>query len=278
MQNKRPEPILVAELFSEMREELLVILKSLTDDEWQAPTVCDGWDVKDVALHLLGDGINLLSNWRDKDGQWGDFDTWEELVDYINLQNDLWVRATRRMSRRILISQLEMIGHDVNQIMLAQNPYEMWGSVGWTGNETDPRWLHIAREYTEYWMHHQHICEAVNRVSLKSTRYMSPLLNTFAYSLPQTYKDSDLTKGTVVQFIVEGDFNRTWYIINDPEESWQLYSQTDAEPNSVVIMNADTAWRMFTNGIAQHDLKASTTINGNVSIGQVLLNTVGIIT
>src|SRR5215207_5058692 len=107
---KKPvEPIVATHLFTEMRAELLRVLKSLLDEQWQAPTACTGWSVKDVALHILADEIGYLSNRRDKDGIYFDVKSWDELVEKINQQNDTWVRATRRMSRPILLAQLEFM-------------------------------------------------------------------------------------------------------------------------------------------------------------------------
>src|SRR5918992_6224072 len=40
-------------LFPKVRTALEELLSDLRDDEWALPTVCEGWDVKDVALHLL---------------------------------------------------------------------------------------------------------------------------------------------------------------------------------------------------------------------------------
>ena len=44
------EPVL-ADLEAEHRE-LEATLRSLTPDQWSAPTRCTGWDVADVVLHL----------------------------------------------------------------------------------------------------------------------------------------------------------------------------------------------------------------------------------
>ncbi len=35
------------------RAELAALLTDLTPQEWQAPTLCDGWTVRDVAAHVL---------------------------------------------------------------------------------------------------------------------------------------------------------------------------------------------------------------------------------
>ncbi|MGD0750715.1 MAG: maleylpyruvate isomerase N-terminal domain-containing protein [Anaerolineales bacterium] len=51
-----PKPVIVAALFPEIHAELLSLLKKLSVEDWQKPTVCSGWLVKDVALHILGGG------------------------------------------------------------------------------------------------------------------------------------------------------------------------------------------------------------------------------
>ncbi len=50
---RRSEPIEVLPLFPEVRGELLSLLASLAAEEWERPTACALWPVKDVALHLL---------------------------------------------------------------------------------------------------------------------------------------------------------------------------------------------------------------------------------
>jgi hypothetical protein len=57
--------VVVTHLFSPERASLIDLLSTLAAGQWQAPTVCPGWSVKDVALHLLGDDIDLLSRRRD---------------------------------------------------------------------------------------------------------------------------------------------------------------------------------------------------------------------
>jgi hypothetical protein len=59
------QPIIVTHLFPEILDELLVFLTGLSEQEWDQPTMCSGWSVKDIVLHLFGDEIGLLSRKRD---------------------------------------------------------------------------------------------------------------------------------------------------------------------------------------------------------------------
>lgn len=62
---KQLEPIYTTELFPKIESELIALLKSLSDEDWQKPTVCVGWSVKDIAAHLLDTSFRRLSMQRD---------------------------------------------------------------------------------------------------------------------------------------------------------------------------------------------------------------------
>ena len=273
---KSVEPIIVKHFFAEMREELLRVLKSLSDEQWNAPTTCAGWSVKDVALHILADKIGYLSRHRDGEGITFVTDSWEELVEKINHQNAVWVEATRRLSRKMLLTQLEFVGEQFTGYIMSINPHEGSHSVAWAGNEEAPMWLQLAREYTEYWMHHQHICEAVNIDSLKNRRYIHPLISTFVFALPHTLRDTDAPENTTIKFAVTGEAADSWYVIRETD-NWRLYADTDNVPTTILTIPDDTAWRLFTKGIDSAIAKKQSTIEGDTNLAGILFNTVAII-
>lgn len=41
------------------RAELVALLRTLTDEQWLSPSLCEGWRVRDVVGHLLYDAISL---------------------------------------------------------------------------------------------------------------------------------------------------------------------------------------------------------------------------
>jgi len=48
------------ELFFEERDSIVQTLRSLTPEQWDAPSLCDGWPVRDVAGHMItGVGMSL---------------------------------------------------------------------------------------------------------------------------------------------------------------------------------------------------------------------------
>jgi len=59
------EPVLTGPLFAGIRSELLSLLRTLSEEEWRRPTAAAKWNVKDVALHILGGDVGNLSRRRD---------------------------------------------------------------------------------------------------------------------------------------------------------------------------------------------------------------------
>lgn len=103
------EVVAVTHLFPPERASLVKLLGSLDAEQWRAPTVCPGWSVKDVALHLLGDDVGLLSRRRDgvlPAGMPAEPAGWEELVASLDRLNQTWVAATRLISPRLLCELL----------------------------------------------------------------------------------------------------------------------------------------------------------------------------
>lgn len=259
-----------------MRAELLRVLQQLDDDQWQRPTACEGWSVRDVALHILADDMGYLSRHRDRDGITIVTDSWDELIAQINAQNELWVQATRRISRRLLLSLLTFTGTQFQKYLATLDPAQGEYRIAWAGNRPVPMWLQIARELTEYWMHHQHICEAAGVESLKERRFLHPVLSTFVHALPRTYQQVEAAVDTAVKFSVNGAAADSWYIVCEAP-GWRLYANTEIAPAATVTMPGDVAWRLFTKGISPEEAAQHTTITGDVALGQVALQTVSIL-
>lgn len=273
---REPEPVKTAHLFTPMRKELIRILRDLREPEWRYPTACAGWTVKDVALHLLGDDIGLLSRRRDDFKHTNtDFEHFEELVAFINLQNDIWLRAARRISPELLLSLLEITGRDVTEWMNSLNMAETGGTVNWVSSKPAPQWLEVAREYTEHWMHHQHICDAVGKESLKSREYFAPVLQTFMRALPNAYARAKAPLETSVKLEITGDAGDTWHLLRE-RGGWRLYEHTNLEPTTTITTDAETTWRLFSKGIRPRDAQGNVMVEGDPALAEPFLATVTI--
>jgi len=260
-----------------MREELLRVLGGLSEAEWQYPTACTGWSVKDVALHLLGDDIGLLSRRRDGfSAADAEFETFEQVVAFINLQNDIWLRAARRMSPAVLLSLLEVTGKSVHDWANALDPDAVGAPVDWVTADNAPVWMELAREYTEYWAHHQHICNALDEDSLLGD-YRFTALAAYSWALPRAYGGLSAPARTTVQFTyVDGDETRDWYVMREMGR-WRLLGYTNAEAATQIRIPADVAWRLFTKGVSSEAAREAASIEGDEAFAEPFFETVGVL-
>jgi uncharacterized protein (TIGR03083 family) len=275
MQPRRP--VQVIDLFPEERQHLIEMLSQLGADDWSKATSCPGWSVKDIAAHILGDDLNNLSGGRDgyREGS-REFQTWTELVAFINDRNEDWVRALRRLSPRLLMDLLGWTGARVFEFFASVDPSSEGPNVAWAGEGPMPYWLHIAREYTERWVHQQQIRDAVGVGALTGRRYLYPVLDTFAHALPRTYRHVEAPEGTEVDFVVTGEAGGQWPLVR-ALSGWLLVDVRGRTPAATVTTDADVAWRMFTRGMDREDLRGRTRIEGDEALGYVLLDSVAII-
>ncbi|MDR3574353.1 MAG: maleylpyruvate isomerase N-terminal domain-containing protein [Anaerolineaceae bacterium] len=273
---EEPKPVIAAALFPEILAELIALLKTLSTNDWQKPTACANWSVKDVALHLLGGEIGNLSRRRDGNIPSASINDWNELVTFINEANQNWISAANFISTRLIIDLLELVGSQMSDYFQELDPFSMGCAVSWAGPDPAPVWLDIAREYTERWHHQQHIRDAVGKPGLKQPKYFSPVLETFMQALPRTYREIDLEDGTTVTVTVTGQSGGRWSIVR-MAAAWQLYSGAPSEPTTEIIIDQETAWRLFTKGISQNQAQGQMTIRGDQGLGRKVFEMVSII-
>jgi uncharacterized protein (TIGR03083 family) len=281
---KLPLPILIpTELFHELDAELLTLLRSLNDDDWNRPTVCSEWSVKDIASHLLDGSIRRVSSHRDgyrSPESPKKFDSHDELVNYLTDFNATWTKATRRISPQVLIQLLEVMNKDCSALLGSLDPFAPAKiSVLWAGEQQSLNWFDVAREYTEKWHHQQQIADAVGKTGrITNRRLYFPVLDTFMRALPFTYREVIADDGTLIQVRVDGEAGGDWFLLRK-NGSWTLGCEAEGSPTALVILDQDVAWRVFTKRMdAQTALERfpSITLEGNQALGKVALEMVSI--
>lgn len=276
MTGEKAGPIATAHLFHPMRDELLRILRGLDDEQWLRMTACDGWTVKDVALHLLQGDLAVVSRRRDGFEQRSDFADYADLVRWINDRNAAWVSVARLMSTQVICDLLATTGTWFDDYMQQLAQKDRGAAVDWAGTGPAPAWLEVAREYTEKWMHHQHICDAIGVTSLKTPEFFHPALATFIRGLPHTYSETIAPDGTVLKLIISGPAGADWFLHREAS-SWRLYTRLDAPVACQVTMPPETAWRRFTAGITPETTRQACTITGESALAEPLMHMVAII-
>jgi hypothetical protein len=271
-------PVKTLHLFPVLDNLLIDLLKSLSIDQWHLPTIAKLWTVKDIASHLLDGNLRTLSFSRDN--YFGETPTninsYSDLVTYLNLLNSTWTNATKRLSPNILTELLEITGKQYSEHLQTLNPFDKAiFSVAWAGQDTSENWFHIAREYTEKFIHQQQIREAVGKQALFTKELFYPFMDTFMYGLPHTYRNVSADTGTTVTIKVLTEIGGEWTIIKT-ETTWQLTETINIIPNSIVSINPDTVWKLFSKGITPEQAINKIEILGDKKLGETTLQMVSV--
>jgi uncharacterized protein (TIGR03083 family) len=273
---EKPTPIQVVNLFPEILDRLLELLSNLEPREWERPTACEYWTVKDVAQHLLGGDVGILSRRRDGYALNDKAADWHELVALVDASNELWVSAARRMSPALLCDLLRFTGDQVCSYFRTWDLDQIGGAVSWAGPEPAPVWLDLAREYTERWLHQQHIRQAVDRPGMLEPKYLAPVLATFVHAMPRAYSQVEAPQGTHITLTITGESGGRW-ALERREERWELYQGSSPQAAAQVVIPQDLAWRLFTRGLSREQAVAGVSISGDRALGLKLLEAVAII-
>lgn len=269
------EPIYTLEVYPLLDAKLIELLESLTDEEWQSPTVCSRWTVKDIAAHLLDGGcLRRLSLHRD--GYFGEkpenVDSYGGLVNWLNSLNHDWVKAYKRISPRVLIEQLREYNRQVYEFFKTLDPHgEAIFPVAWAGEELSENWFDIARDYTERWHHQQQIRLAVGKFDIETRELYYPVLDTFMRALPHTYRNVDADENALLCIEITGEAGGEWFLLRR-NDKWILQKSASQKPDAQASIPQEIAWRLFTKGIDKETARNQITFSGDKDLAGEIVN------
>jgi uncharacterized protein (TIGR03083 family) len=265
--------IQTAHLFQPLNNELITLLLSLDDADWNHPTLARLWTVKDVAAHLLDTAVRTLAERDHYQVPVGKrMDNYIDLVNYLNELNAGWVTAMRRMSPKLLIELLRLCGDEHAAFQQTRNmdgkaPY----SVAWTGENESVMWFHVAREYTERWHHQQQIREATGKPGIMTREFYYPFIATLLYGLSYTYREVKAAPGTAIHIQIPEDIGGDWFLSYD-HKTWKLSTEAPPDIHAGLSIPADIAWKLFTKGITPQTARNQVILTGDQELAAIALN------
>lgn len=270
------------ELFPELTEKLLELLKSLKNEDWNKPSPIKDRTIHDLVAHLIDGSLRRLSFQRDGHSSSKikiNINSYSELINYIQNLNRTWMDTTERLSPRILIDLLEYSEKELYDFFKTLKPKDKAiFSVQWAGEEESENWFDIAREYTEKWHHQMQIRMALGQQLLMDRKYTKPLYDTFMLGLPHLYREmTDYPIGETIKISIIGKLNKSWYLIKQPDK-WMLCPETNSKPNTEVEVSENDAWLIFTNTDREKEkYKSRLRIAGNLILGNKIIDFVTVL-
>ena len=239
------------------------------------PTVCAGWSVKDVALHILGGDLGNIS--RRRDGfQWTDVKPGEDIVTFVNRINEEWVQIARRLSTRVLIDLSSLLRPRIVRLFRhARSLGHRWQcKLGGPGPCAS---LAGCRER----VHRTLAAPTAHQGGVRQARPDRSLLHGargghLCLCPSRAFHDTNAPDGTVVHLHIEGEAGGDWSLVKKTG-GWKLYSGAAESPDALVRLDQTLAWRLLTKGILPEDAKPQIEFTGDERLGLPVLRAVAII-
>ena len=275
---KKAEQIDVVALMPELDKLLFKLLEGLSDHDWDEQTIAPKWKVKDVAVHLLDGNLRTLSMLRDE--YYGEkpenINSYKDLIDFLNRLNADWVKATKRLSPKVIIDLLKSSGKEYCDFLATLDPNDKAEfSVAWAGENESKNWFHIAREYTEKWHHQQQIRLAVgDDQKLLEEKWYFPYLDTSIRALPHHYRNVEAQDEDLVKITFLGKTEKSWFLCYD--NGWELFTSANQKPNSEVKIRDNYAWKIFTKGIKREEAIENSEIIGDKKLGLKIFDMIAV--
>lgn len=277
MRNSQHIPIDVVDLLPVLDQKLFELLRSLKPEQWQLKTVAKLWTVKDVAAHLLDSNVRVLSIFRDNYfGEQPYINSKQALIDFLNGLNADWVKAMKRVSPAMLIFLLELTGAPFCDYFKSVDPFgKSVLAVDWAGETESENWMEIAREYTEKWLHQQQIRAAIHDSGLMSRELYYPFIDIFMLALPHTYRNVTAVNGTSIKITVTSEIGGSW-VLSRVNDTWVLSKETVETPSTTILIDPDTAWKLFSKSLRPEDVIDKVQILGDQQLGETVLGMVSV--
>lgn len=260
-------------LFRPVTSGLVTLLRSLSPDDWDRPTVAGRWLVRDVVAHLTDVTFRRLSFHRDRmtpPPPSMPINSERDFVDFINHLNAEWVTASRRLSPRVLTELFEKAGLELAawfESLPADAP-ALFG-VSWAGEQQSEGWFDIGREFTELWHHQEQVRMAVGAPSLDDPRFLKATIEISLRGLPHAYRATEAPEGTTIGIDISGPAGGT-FTLTRRGDGWVLGGGAVADAVTTVRMSDETAWRLLYNALPADEV-AAIPVQGRAELATPLL-------
>ena len=261
-------------LFRPLCTEIVSLLRTLSPEDWERPTVARAWGVRDIAAHLLDTALRRLSFHRDRftpPAPARPLGNERDFVAFVNDLNAIWVDAARRLSPRVLTDLYDLASQDLCDFIekLPDDAPALF-PVSWAGDRESAGWLDVGREFTEIWHHGAQIRDALGAGPFAEPRWLRAVLEISLHALPHAYREVQAPDGASLAIQISGPSGGSWTLRRSGAD-WNASEGAEANPTARATMSDDAAWRLFFNALPAGAAAGLVRLEGNRELGAPLL-------
>ena len=214
------------------------LVRPLSDDQYDAPTACPGWSVRDVISHLLGFEVMLQGAPVPQfEGPWPEY-----VHNPIGEINEAFVAAHRGEPGIDILNRF----HDATVRSLSALRAlddEGWQKIGWSPEGERPYHRFQETRVLDSWIHLQDIRDALLQPADDHGAGEEIVVNRFEAALPYVVgKKMHADEGALVQLNLTGRLGRT-VLLGVREGRAQALTVSDEAPTLEITTPVALFWR-----------------------------------
>lgn len=247
-------------------DALFALLGDLGPDEWQRPTACPGWSVKDNVSHVIGTESMLLG----RPAPEVDISDRDYLRNDIARFNELWVEQYRsRPAADVLATLAEVVAERRRGLAAMDQAAFEEDSFTPAGPDTYGRFMRI--RVMDMWFHEQDIREAVGRPGHLEGKAPAAVLDEVTGILGYVVgKKAAAPAGSSVRFVLTGPLAATADI--EVSERARLVDALAGEPTVTLTVAGDRFMRMAGGRLTDPDAwAAEVAMSGDADLGDAVV-------
>ena len=251
----------------EVWDALFAFGDELTDEEWDLPTACPGWSVRDNMSHCLATEAMLLGRPTPEIELPDDL---PHVRNDIGRINERWVASYRgRSGAEVMADYREIVGE--RRAALAAMDQAAFDADSWTpaGPDTYGRFMRI--RVMDQWMHEQDMREAVGRPGDLAGVAVDASLDELTAALGFVLgKRAPAPPGSAVRFeLTEPIVRRIDVEVTDRA---RVVEALDRDPDVTLTVPGDRFCRLTGGRVPTDEIAAGVRIDGDAALGRRILS------
>jgi uncharacterized protein (TIGR03083 family) len=230
----------VVDQLAEVWASLTGVCEQLDGGEWDLPTDCPGWSVKDNLSHLIGIEHMLLGDPAPP----GLAEVPPHVANEFGEMNEGWVDARRPVPGPEVLAEFgATIGRRIEALSAMSE--DEWDAVGWSPVGEVPYRQFMETRVLDTWAHEQDIRRAVGRPGGRNGSGEATALDRCERTMPYVVgKRVAPPDGTTVLFTVTGPLGRQIVVTMDEGRARPAPAPPAGAPVVELSMDQETFWRL----------------------------------
>ncbi|HEY7915437.1 MAG TPA: maleylpyruvate isomerase N-terminal domain-containing protein [Acidimicrobiales bacterium] len=230
----------VVDQLAEVWASLTGVCEQLDGGEWDLPTDCPGWSVKDNLSHLIGIEHMLLGDPAPP----GLAEVPPHVANEFGEMNEGWVDARRPVPGPEVLAEFgATIGRRIEALSAMSE--DEWDAVGWSPVGEVPYRQFMETRVLDTWAHEQDIRRAVGRPGGRNGPGEASALDRCERTMPYVVgKRVAPPDGTTVLFTVTGPLGRQIVVTMDEGRARPAPAPPADAPVVELSMDQETFWRL----------------------------------